>query len=161
MNAARQKDHIFIDRFKLLLDAKLEHRDAAMDRLKALGKDPTDVIADYLRELVSFLGKFIKHGDPKAEFNPFHMCWCLTIPAMWSDATKQKMCRAMFKANLIPSLAFDRIIFCWEPMAGLLSTPISTDARIKIRRSNPILIVDMGTLDFAHFFRNALLDGHD
>ncbi|KNE69603.1 hypothetical protein AMAG_14158 [Allomyces macrogynus ATCC 38327] len=144
MTTSLQKGHIFTDRFKLLLDAKLDHRDAAMDRLKALGKGPVEVIADYLRALVAFLGTYIKHTDPKAELNPFHVCWCLTIPAMWSDAAKQKMCRALFKAGLILPLTSDRIIFCSEPMAGLLSAAISTDARIKIQSIDPILIVDMG-----------------
>ncbi|KAJ3361239.1 hypothetical protein GGF32_007671 [Allomyces javanicus] len=139
-----QAEHIYIDRFKLLLDAKLAYSDDAMEKLKALGKDPIDVIADYLRALVMFLGKYIKHGDPTTELNPFHVRWCLTIPAMWSDAAKQKMYRAMFKADLIPSLTSERVIFCSEPMAGLLSEAISSDARSKIQRNDPILMVDMG-----------------
>ncbi|KAJ3361214.1 hypothetical protein GGF32_007644 [Allomyces javanicus] len=139
-----QAEHIYIDRFKLQLDTKLAHKNAAMDRLKKLGKDSVDVIADYLRALVTFLGKYIKHGDPMTELNPFHVRWCLTIPAMWSDAAKQKMYRAMFKADLIPSLTSERVIFCSEPMAGLLSEAISLDARTKIQRNDPILMVDMG-----------------
>ncbi|KNE69598.1 hypothetical protein AMAG_14153 [Allomyces macrogynus ATCC 38327] len=143
-DASGKAEHIYIDRFKLLLDAKLAHQGEAVDRLKALGKDAVEVIADYLRPLVTFLGEYIKYSEPTTELNPFHVRWCLTIPAMWSDAAKQKMYRAMFKADLIPSLTSERVIFCSEPMAGLLSEAISSDARTKIQRIDPILMVDMG-----------------
>ncbi|KAJ3370777.1 hypothetical protein GGF31_003802 [Allomyces arbusculus] len=144
MDPTHQAQYIYIDRFKLLLDAKLAHQDPAMDRLKALGKDAVDVIADYLRALVGFLGKFIKHADSAAELNPYHVRWCLTIPAMWSDAAKQKMHRVMFKAGLLPSLNLERVVFCSEPMAGLLSEALSSDSRTSVQRDDPILMVDMG-----------------
>ncbi|KNE68318.1 hypothetical protein AMAG_12982 [Allomyces macrogynus ATCC 38327] len=144
MEPDTQAEHIYIDRFKLLLDAKLNHRDAAMDRLKKLGKDVVDVTADYLRELAAFLAKFIEHVDPKTGLNPYHVRWCLTIPTMWTDAAKQKLYRAMFKADLIPSLTSERVVFCSEPMAGLLSEALSSDSRTQVQRNDPTLVVDMG-----------------
>ncbi|KNE68279.1 hypothetical protein AMAG_12948 [Allomyces macrogynus ATCC 38327] len=144
MDPTRQAQYIYIDRFKLLLDTKLAHHDPAMERLKALGKDAVDVIADYLRALVEFLDKFIKHADSAAELNPYHVRWCLTIPAMWSDAAKQKMSYAILKAGLISSPNSERVVFCSEPMAGLLSEAISSDSRIRVQRNDPILMVDMG-----------------
>ncbi|KAJ3347690.1 hypothetical protein GGF32_006765 [Allomyces javanicus] len=144
MEPDAQGNYIYIDRFKLLLDAKLARRDAAMDKLKKLGKDAVDLIADYLRALVEFMGKFIEHADPKMRLNPYHVRWCLTIPTMWTDAAKQKMYRAMFKADLIPSLTSERVVFCSEPMAGLLSEALSSDSRTLVQRNDPILVVDMG-----------------
>ncbi|KAJ3370745.1 hypothetical protein GGF31_003767 [Allomyces arbusculus] len=144
MEPDAQANYIYVDRFKLLLDAKLAHRDKAIEKLKALGKDTVDVIADYLRALVEFMSKYIEHADPKTGLNPFHVRWCLTIPTMWTDAAKQKMYRAMFKADLIPSLTSERVVFCSEPMAGLLSEALSSDSRTQVQCNDPILMVDMG-----------------
>ncbi|KAJ3361241.1 hypothetical protein GGF32_007673 [Allomyces javanicus] len=145
MDPAHQAQYIYIDRFKLLLDAKLAYSDDAMEKLKALGKDAVDVIADYLRALFEFLrNSSSTPTQPRIDLNPYHVRWCITIPAMWSDAAKQKMHRAMFKAGLIPSLNSERVVFCSEPIAGLVSEAISSDSRTRVQRDDSILMVDMG-----------------
>ncbi|KNE68250.1 hypothetical protein AMAG_12924 [Allomyces macrogynus ATCC 38327] len=115
-----------------------------MKTLNKLGKEPEDVIADYLRELVKYMGAHVEHSDLKEELNPYHVRWCVTVPAMWSDAAKQKMQRAMFKASLIPSLNSQRVVFCSEPMAGLLSEALSIDTRTRIQPDDAILVIDLG-----------------
>ncbi|KNE69599.1 hypothetical protein AMAG_20002 [Allomyces macrogynus ATCC 38327] len=54
------------------------------------------------------------------------------------------MSRAMLKVGLIPSPNSERVVFCSEPMAGLLYKAISSDSRTRVQRNDPILMVDMG-----------------
>ncbi|KNE62100.1 hypothetical protein AMAG_07350 [Allomyces macrogynus ATCC 38327] len=143
MKAEEQQKHIYLDRFKLFLDTSREHNDPAMAKLtKACGKTIVDVIGDYLIELNKAIKEFVNRLDPIAKYDPFNVKWCVTVPAMWNDAAKDKMKRAMHKAQLIQTLESDRIVFCSEPMAGLLAETLSNTGH-QFGRTDPILLVDL------------------
>ncbi|KNE67986.1 hypothetical protein AMAG_13163 [Allomyces macrogynus ATCC 38327] len=145
MCSADQANHIFIDKFKLLLDTTNKIPNTGMERLKArFNKTPVDVISDYLREMAGTIREFIEEPNPNEKWNPNHTRWCLTVPAMWSDVAKLKMRDAMFKAGLIQTLNSDRLEFCSEPMAGLIHETITVDSMSTIHKDDPVLIVDLG-----------------
>jgi molecular chaperone DnaK (HSP70) len=78
-----------------------------------------DLIADYLEKLKNLafteLEKITKETVENAEIR-----WCLTVPAIWSDAAKQLMEKAAIKAGLISSQGGDlqRLLFALEPEAA-------------------------------------------
>lgn len=78
-----------------------------------------DLIADYLRFLKDFAFKKIKDevGD---YFKENEILWCVTVPAIWSNANKQLMRRAAERAGLISTSESDedRLIFAYEPEAA-------------------------------------------
>jgi molecular chaperone DnaK (HSP70) len=47
-------------------------------------------------------------------------CRCLTVPAMWSEASKQIMRSAALRAGLITSFSSPRLILILEPEAAAL-----------------------------------------
>ncbi|KNE68334.1 hypothetical protein AMAG_19792 [Allomyces macrogynus ATCC 38327] len=144
MHRGKQKNHIYIDRFKLFLDDSRKHEDPAMNQLKTLGKDIDDVIADFLGPLASQVGEYCQFLDTE-DWNPYEVRWCLTVPAMWSDAAKAKMRQAMQKAGLIRSAkTTTRLEFCSEPLAGLLFETFSAQSRSVIKADDPVVVVDMG-----------------
>ncbi|KAJ3358909.1 hypothetical protein GGF32_009920 [Allomyces javanicus] len=136
MNSEVQAQHIYIDRFKLFLDDSRKQMDLAMEKLEALGKDVVKVIADYLRALAEAIREFVAHIDPNKYWNPYHVRWCLTVPAMWSDAANSKMRKAMCTAGLIFSAESDRLDFCSEPMAGLLFELMSSQSHTVIQKDD-------------------------
>ncbi|KNE69803.1 hypothetical protein AMAG_14341 [Allomyces macrogynus ATCC 38327] len=140
-----RKNHIYIDRFKLFLDETRIHVSSEMGRLGKLGKNEVDVIADYLICLADTVRKeIVAMGALNEEWNPYHVRWCLTVPAQWTEKGKDKMRKAMHKAGLIRAANSSRLILCSEPLAGLLFTALSSQTHDNIQRGESVLIVDMG-----------------
>ncbi|KNE69532.1 hypothetical protein AMAG_19990 [Allomyces macrogynus ATCC 38327] len=155
MKKAEQDQHIFIERFKLFLDESRKHVDPAMEKLKALGKDIDDVIADYLRALAGAVRQKYEELSRTGNWNPRDMHWCLTVPAMWSLKAMDTMQRAIHKAGLTDvAQNASNLRFCSEPLAGLLYELLTEQSSsrhrfsgendVLIRRNDPVLIVDMG-----------------
>lgn len=81
-----------------------------------------DLIADYLKRLKKFALKEIK--DATAGYlKDSEILWCLTIPAIWTDADKQLMRHAAQKAGLIglDSADAERLLLVLEPEAAAIS----------------------------------------
>jgi hypothetical protein len=64
------------------------------------GKEPLDVIADYLRQISKFAMKTLKEKK-LSDFKMKDVRWCLTIPAQWTQAARAAMIQAAEKAGMI------------------------------------------------------------
>jgi molecular chaperone DnaK (HSP70) len=47
-----------------------------------------------------------------------HIRWVITVPAIWSDAAKQFMREAAFRAGLITEIDSDKLVIALEPEAA-------------------------------------------
>lgn len=63
------------------------------------GKDVVTVIADYLREMKKFIIQNIQKQGIKIRDNDIQ--WCLTVPAIWTDLSKEKMHMAAQMAGIL------------------------------------------------------------
>ncbi len=80
-----------------------------------------DLIADYLRLLKDLALKEIKAATA-GFLRDNEILWCLTIPAIWTDADKQLMRSAAEKAGLINSseAEAERLLLVLEPEAAAI-----------------------------------------
>jgi hypothetical protein len=108
-----------------------------------------DLIAAYLGHLKDFtLAKL--QGGQTSFLRPEDICWCLTVPAIWSDADKQWMRVAAQKAGLIGRSAADagRLCLALEPEAAALhclELEKTTDPNhSELRPGTRFMVVDAG-----------------
>ena len=80
-----------------------------------------DLIADYLRELKEYAIKNITSGVTGL-LEDRQIRWCLTVPAIWTNANKQLMRRAAQRAGLIGLDKDDaeRLVIVLEPEAAAI-----------------------------------------
>jgi len=80
-----------------------------------------DLIADYLKVLKDFALEYITSGVTGL-LEERQIRWCLTVPAIWTNANKQLMRRAAQKAGLIGSDKEDaeRLLIVLEPEAAAI-----------------------------------------
>jgi len=80
-----------------------------------------DLIADYLKELKNYALKDITSGVTGI-LEDRQIRWCLTVPAIWTNANKQLMRRAAEKAGMIGSDKNDaeRLVIVLEPEAAAI-----------------------------------------
>lgn len=106
-----------------------------------------DLIADYLKELKEYAIKNITSGITGL-VEDRQIRWCLTVPAIWTNANKQLMRRAAQKAGLIglDKDRTERLVIVLEPEAAAIhcmkddrSTNIST-----LERGKCFMVVDCG-----------------
>jgi molecular chaperone DnaK (HSP70) len=102
-----------------------------------------DVIADYLRFMYGFAREELDNvtsGILKDE----EILWCLTIPAIWTDADKQLMRRAAQKAGLISESQADagRLLLVLEPEAAAIACQEKDKSQLK--PGNRYMVVDCG-----------------
>ena len=78
-----------------------------------------DLIVDYLSELKDLILEEI-HTTTSGHLKNKEILWCLTVPAIWTDAEKQLMRRAAQKAGLIGNTPSDaeRLLLVLEPEAA-------------------------------------------
>lgn len=119
----QQKDDAF-KWFKILLEPNSNHYDSVQEvkqsqkLLKDLNKDPVDVVADYLRILWDYTMLDIKREVKSDDWmQDYALKVVITVPAMWSDAAKDKTKRAALKAGM-PA---DNIVLITEPEAAALA----------------------------------------
>ncbi|KAI9336880.1 hypothetical protein BD770DRAFT_422631 [Pilaira anomala] len=137
-----------LQQFKLYLDDNLE----GVVRQLPLDLTVTDIIADYLEK---FFG-YIKIDMTKKGFhNNFEKQarFCLTVPAMWSDKSKQIMREAAIQAGLINSTDHrDRLMLISEPEAAALYCEKTCD-KFNMQHGDEFMICDAGggTVDLIVF----------
>lgn len=73
--------------------------------------------------------------------HPDQVQWCLTVPAMWSDAAKSTVRQAALRAGLIRQLNSDALQLILEPEAAALHVS-STGGNV--RPGDVCLVVDAG-----------------
>ncbi|KAF9100486.1 hypothetical protein BGX29_006535 [Mortierella sp. GBA35] len=140
------KDFCLLRKFKLQLDETL-HNAPLENGISAL-----DAVTHYLKKLhghvmMELMKGFIKNYEP----NQFQ--YCLTVPAMWSDAAKNTMRRAAIGAGLIQEGdPPNRLILISEPEAAAMYCERMVD-RFSLKHGDRFMICDAGggTVDLIVF----------
>ncbi|KAI9473984.1 MAG: hypothetical protein EXX96DRAFT_488202, partial [Benjaminiella poitrasii] len=137
-----------LQQFKLYLDNNLE----GIVRQLPLKLTTTDIIADYLEKFYSYIKAdmvrkgFNQNFDKQARF-------CLTVPAMWTDKSKQIMRDAALKAGIINEADHrDRLMLISEPEAAALYCERMCD-KFNMQQEEEFMICDAGggTIDLIVF----------
>ncbi|WP_414548847.1 Hsp70 family protein [Anabaena sp. CCY 0017] len=102
-----------------------------------------DLIADYLRLLKDLALKEIKEAT-KGYLRNEQIRWCLTIPAIWTDAEKQLMRSAAQQAELIGSseTEAERLLLVLEPEAAALY--LQERKNLQLDPGTRFMVVDCG-----------------
>jgi len=139
------KQYHFFEKFKMSLRESEDRTSEGPQIISSAGKKflAVDVIADYLRFLKDFAWKDITKvtsGYLKEE----EIRWCLTVPAIWTDADKQLMRRAAQKAGIIGTSEEDaeRLILALEPEAAAMYCQEKEQHELK--EGNRFMVVDSG-----------------
>ncbi|KAI8639935.1 hypothetical protein BD408DRAFT_420579 [Parasitella parasitica] len=139
---------VMLQQFKLYLDDELE---SSVKQLP-LGLTVTDVISDYLE-------KFFAHVKADMAKKGFHQNFekqarfCLTVPAMWSDKSKQIMRDAAIQSGIINASDHrDRLMLISEPEAAAIYCEKTCD-KFDMQHGDEFMICDAGggTVDLIVF----------
>ena len=122
-----------IEWFKLLLLEECDipnklkdsqHLKKARHQLRSLGKNATEVVTDYLRELWNHTIAAIKKvkGSSLVDGTPIEVI--LTIPAIWKSYAKELMTQAANRARILNERVCGKTIlsFITEPEAAAIAT---------------------------------------
>ncbi|KAI1297011.1 hypothetical protein EDD11_007266 [Mortierella claussenii] len=140
------KDFVLLRKFKLQLDETL-HSAPLENGISAL-----DAVTHYLRKLHGHVMSELMKGFIK-NYEPNQFQYCLTVPAMWSDAAKNTMRRAAIGANLIQEGdPPNRLILISEPEAAAMYCERMVD-RFSLKHGDRFMICDAGggTVDLIVF----------
>lgn len=117
------KSYHFFERFKMALRESQDRTSEGPRITSSAGEKflAVDVIADYLRFLKEFAWKDIQEAT-SGHLKDNEIRWCLTVPAIWTDADKQLMRRAAQKAGIIGTSEeeAERLILALEPEAAAM-----------------------------------------
>ncbi|EFJ52796.1 hypothetical protein VOLCADRAFT_120200 [Volvox carteri f. nagariensis] len=101
----RDGKYYYIEEFKLLLQQEALQPSQQQQVLLPPGLTAVQVVADFLAELRGYIFKHLARMDAAAAggpagppLEPSSISWCLTVPAMWDEATKAKMRQAANRA---------------------------------------------------------------
>lgn len=102
-----------------------------------------DLIVDYLKILKDEVLKEIENAT-SGYLKEQEILWCLTIPAIWTDADKQLMRRAAQKAGLIGSSQneSERLLLVLEPEAAAVYCREKEKSQLQI--GSRFMVVDCG-----------------
>ncbi|OKH41616.1 chaperone protein [Calothrix sp. HK-06] len=115
-------DYHFFQTFKMQLrEAKERNENGPVITSNGKKFAVLNLITDYLRLLKDLALKEIK-GATAGFLKDSEVLWCLTIPAIWTDADKQLMRRAAQQAGLIGTSdsEAERLLLVLEPEAAAL-----------------------------------------
>ncbi|KAF9104975.1 hypothetical protein BGX27_009856 [Mortierella sp. AM989] len=144
--ASRNVD--LLQKFKLFLDNDLA------PYLPPLPKaiNPQNAISDYLRALHTHaINEIFKNSA--GGFDQSHIQYCLTVPAMWTDAAKGVMRQTAIQAGLIqPSDPAHRLLLVSEPEAAAMYCERKCE-QFNLRHGDRFMICDAGggTVDLIVF----------
>ncbi|NET84109.1 MAG: Hsp70 family protein, partial [Moorea sp. SIO1F2] len=102
-----------------------------------------NVISDYLRELTKVAKENIGNASGGI-LQDQEIRWCLSVPAIWTDADKKLMRRAAIKAGLISESRADqdRLILILEPEAAAIYC--QEKEAVKLQPGTIFMVVDCG-----------------
>ncbi len=139
------KDYHFFERFKMSLRESQDVTSEGPSITSQAGKKflAVDVIADYLRFLKYFAWKDITKVT-SGHLKEKEIRWCLTVPAIWTDADKQLMRSAAQKADIIGTSEEDaeRLILALEPEAAAMYC--QEKDQHQLQEGNRFMVVDSG-----------------
>ncbi|ORX48254.1 hypothetical protein DM01DRAFT_1385572 [Hesseltinella vesiculosa] len=113
--------------------------------------DPTTVqttIADYLEHLHSHVLATL--ARQLKSYHPDHFCYCITVPAIWSDQAKGHMRQACVQAGILrPEDPLERLSLISEPEAAALYCQQLADQHL--HHGDCVMMIDAGggTLDLS------------
>ncbi|KAI9271861.1 hypothetical protein BDA99DRAFT_433353 [Phascolomyces articulosus] len=142
-----EKKNILLSQFKLQLDESLKQPPLEN------GLTPVQAVADYLLELHEHTLQELSRSFAR-NYHPDTFCYCLTVPAVWSDKAKNLMRQAAIQAGLItPSDPPDRLILVSEPEAAALYCEETMTEQVQLKDKDRIMICDAGggTVDLIVF----------
>ncbi|KAI1204680.1 actin-like ATPase domain-containing protein, partial [Annulohypoxylon truncatum] len=148
--------------FKLLLlrdediDEDLRQSDyyiRAKSKLKELDKDPTDLVADYLRALWQHTLNTVRKSRSKAVIAALMFHVVITVPAIWKDYARTNMQEAVAKAGILDhrSAGPTTLSFVPEPEAAGLITLLELDGMLKTDDVYVICDAGGGTVDLISY----------
>lgn len=102
-----------------------------------------DLISDFLREIKKFALADLQ-GNKVSEVAEREILWCLTVPAIWSDAEKQLMRKAAVRAGLIGAEDHEaeRLLLVLEPEAAAVYC--QEKERLNFKPGSRFMVVDCG-----------------
>ncbi|PNH04919.1 Heat shock protein 12A [Tetrabaena socialis] len=115
----RAGSYSYLESFKLLLAEGGEPVDTVCPLPPGL--TATQVVTDFLAALRS-------RGASPLGRHPERTVWCLTLPAMWSDAVKAKMRQTANRAGLSHVQEPASLLLTLEPEAAMLSAALPSQA---------------------------------
>ena len=146
-----EKGYIFIDNFKTMLHEGADKDDKGIYIIKEEKKFYVlHLIAEFLKLVKDFALKDIELGlGGKGLLDESEIRWCLTVPAVWKDDSKQIMRRAAQKAGLIGegSEDADRLLLVLEPEAAAVhcqQVMLRQNESAPLVVGKTIMIVDAG-----------------
>uniref|UniRef100_A0AAU0MUF1 Heat shock protein family A member 12 variant X2 n=1 Tax=Urechis unicinctus TaxID=6432 RepID=A0AAU0MUF1_UREUN len=152
------KKYCFYDRFKMRLHTEKNlGRSTQIKARNGKNRSALEVFSMALRYLKSHLIDAVE----KQSSHPIsrdHIRWVITVPAIWSDASKQFMREAAFLAGIIKDVESTRLLIALEPEAASLYCRTldiehlvtgSYTASVKMAAGVKYLVLDAGggTLD--------------
>ncbi|KAG0255202.1 hypothetical protein BG011_005293 [Mortierella polycephala] len=140
------KDFTLLRKFKLQLDETLQSTPLEN------GITALEAVTHYLKKLHGHVMSELTKGFIK-NYEPSQFQYCLTVPAMWSDAAKNTMRRAAIGAGLIQEGdPPNRLILISEPEAAAMYCERMVD-RFSLKHGDRFMICDAGggTVDLIVF----------
>ncbi|KAG0049468.1 hypothetical protein BGZ83_005744 [Gryganskiella cystojenkinii] len=140
------KDFCLLRKFKLQLDETIQQ--VPLEN----GISALDAVTHYLKKLHGHVMSELMKGFIK-NYEPSQFQYCLTVPAMWSDAAKNTMRRAAIGAGLIQEGdPPNRLILISEPEAAAMYCERMVD-RFSLKHGDRFMICDAGggTVDLIVF----------
>ncbi|KAG0196930.1 hypothetical protein BGX28_009539 [Mortierella sp. GBA30] len=140
------KDFCLLRKFKLQLDETLQS--APLEN----GISALEAVTHYLKKLHGHVMSELTKGFIK-NYEPSQFQYCLTVPAMWSDAAKNTMRRAAIGAGLIQEGdPPNRLILISEPEAAAMYCERMVE-RFSLKHGDRFMICDAGggTVDLIVF----------
>jgi molecular chaperone DnaK (HSP70) len=139
------KHYHFFERFKMSLCESKDRTSEGPRITSSAGEKflTVDVIADYLRFLKDFAWEEITEAT-SGHLKEKEIRWCLTVPAIWTDADKQLMRRAAQKAGIIGTSEdeAERLILALEPEAAAMYCQERDQHELK--EGSRFMVVDAG-----------------
>lgn len=135
-----EKGYYFFQNFKMQLrESKKKTKESPVITNNGEIFFVLDVIADYLNKIKDLALKNIK-DDTVGYLKDSEILWCLTIPAIWTDAEKQLMRRAAQQAGI--STEAERLVLVLEPEAAAIYCQKNEISQL--RPGTRFMVVDCG-----------------
>ncbi|GAQ79452.1 Molecular chaperones HSP70 [Klebsormidium nitens] len=134
-----------LERFKLLLAPEGTAK-TALVLPKGLTKEK--VVADYLA-CVAEAGLTLLRKNFGDFIQPEHVQWCLTVPAIWTNAAKVVMQKCAEQAGLLKTKTNPKgspfpLIIVLEPEAASLYCQRNLEKELSLQDNEPYMVVDAG-----------------
>ncbi|KAJ3125821.1 hypothetical protein HK098_008209 [Nowakowskiella sp. JEL0407] len=115
------------------------------------GLDTVNVISDYLKFLFEVIkpevARVLKSEGYHEPLTVDQYVFCFTVPVFWNLYQRNIMRESVFLANMISTVDSKNLLFCEEPVAGLLNYINSQEFNLQLPSDVLILDAGGGTVD--------------